>query len=148
VKDSDLFESGICSQRGRLAIRAARLLFRLPAYFAEAGWRDSHQCGSKNEGTIREQVNFSPFLFRTLDSWAFLVSLRKYRSYAGSIPTAPTNHLPDWSGLKKFTRGQKGEDKAIDPVLMSIFSGTGDNRIREHFIMALKISSWAIAKSV
>ena len=34
----------------------------------------------------------------------------------GSIPTAPTNHLPDWSGLNKFTRGQKGADKAIDPV--------------------------------
>jgi len=33
-----------------------------------------------------------------------------------SIPTAPTNHLPDWSGLNKFARGQKGADKAIDPV--------------------------------
>jgi hypothetical protein len=30
-----------------------------------------------------------------------------------SIPTAPTNHLPDWSGLNKFTRGQKGADKLI-----------------------------------
>ena len=29
----------------------------------------------------------------------------------GSIPTAPTNHLPDWSGLNKFARGQKGADK-------------------------------------
>jgi hypothetical protein len=34
----------------------------------------------------------------------------------GSIPTAPTNHLPDWSGLNKFARGQKGADKPIDPV--------------------------------
>jgi len=36
----------------------------------------------------------------------------------GSIPTAPTNHLPDWSGFNKFARGQKGADKAIDPVLV------------------------------
>jgi len=35
-----------------------------------------------------------------------------------SIPTAPTNHLPDWSGLNKFARGQKGADKPIDPVLV------------------------------
>jgi hypothetical protein len=28
------------------------------------------------------------------------------------------NHLPDWSGLNKFARGQKGADKAIDPVLV------------------------------
>jgi hypothetical protein len=34
----------------------------------------------------------------------------------GSTPTAPTNHLPDWSGFNKFARGQKGADKAIDPV--------------------------------
>ena len=36
----------------------------------------------------------------------------------GSIPTAPTNHLPDWSGFNRFARGQKGADKAIDPVLV------------------------------
>ena len=36
----------------------------------------------------------------------------------GSIPTAPTNHLPDWSGFNKFARGQKGADKPIDPVLV------------------------------
>jgi len=35
-----------------------------------------------------------------------------------SIPTAPTNHLPDWLGLKKIARGQKGANKAIDPVLV------------------------------
>jgi hypothetical protein len=35
-----------------------------------------------------------------------------------SIPTAPTNHLPDWSELNKFAKGQKGADKAIDPVLV------------------------------
>jgi hypothetical protein len=28
----------------------------------------------------------------------------------GSIPTAPTNHLPDGWTLKKNTRGQKGAD--------------------------------------
>jgi hypothetical protein len=36
----------------------------------------------------------------------------------GSIPTAPTNHLSDWSGLNKLARGQKGADKPIDPVLV------------------------------
>ena len=35
-----------------------------------------------------------------------------------SISTAPTNHLRYWSGLNKFERGQKGADKAIDPVLV------------------------------
>jgi hypothetical protein len=35
-----------------------------------------------------------------------------------SIPTAPTKHLPDWSGFNEFARGQKGADKAIDPVLV------------------------------
>jgi hypothetical protein len=34
-----------------------------------------------------------------------------------SIPTAPTNHLPDGWTLNKNTRGQKGADKANDPVL-------------------------------
>jgi hypothetical protein len=36
----------------------------------------------------------------------------------GSIPTAPTNHLLDWSGFKQFARGQKGADTPIDPVLV------------------------------
>ncbi len=36
----------------------------------------------------------------------------------GSIPTAPTNHLPDGWILSKFSRGQKGADKANDPVLV------------------------------
>jgi hypothetical protein len=35
-----------------------------------------------------------------------------------SISTAPTNHLRYWLGLNKFARGQKGADKAIDPVLV------------------------------
>jgi hypothetical protein len=34
-----------------------------------------------------------------------------------SIPTAPTNHLPDGWTLNKNTPGQKGADKANDPVL-------------------------------
>jgi hypothetical protein len=33
-----------------------------------------------------------------------------------SIPTAPTNHLPYGWTLKKNARGQKGADKADDPV--------------------------------
>jgi hypothetical protein len=35
----------------------------------------------------------------------------------GSIPTAPTNHLPDGWTLNKNARGQKGADSADDPVL-------------------------------
>jgi hypothetical protein len=27
----------------------------------------------------------------------------------GSIPTAPTNHLPDWSDLDKTRRGKRGQ---------------------------------------
>src|SRR5882762_1933729 len=42
----------------------------------------------------------------------------KFDGRPGSIPTAATNHLPDWSGLNKFTRGQKGADRPIDPVLV------------------------------
>ena len=33
-----------------------------------------------------------------------------------SIPTAPTNHLPDWSGLSKNATGQNGADNPDDPV--------------------------------
>jgi hypothetical protein len=36
----------------------------------------------------------------------------------GSIPTAPTNHLPDGWILSRFARGQKGADKANHPVLV------------------------------
>jgi len=39
-----------------------------------------------------------------------------------SIPTAPTIRLPDGWTLSKFTRGQKGADKANDPVLCVSFS--------------------------
>ncbi len=35
-----------------------------------------------------------------------------------SIPTAPTNHLPDWLELNENTRGQKGADRATDPVFV------------------------------
>ena len=34
----------------------------------------------------------------------------------GSIPTAPTIHLPDGWTLIQIARGQKGADKANDPV--------------------------------
>jgi hypothetical protein len=47
----------------------------------------------------------------------------------GSIPTAPTNHLPDWSGLNKKARGQKGANNSNDSVRARILSGTSDNRI-------------------
>ena len=49
----------------------------------------------------------TPFLLRDLDSRDEI-----------SIPTAPTNHLPDWWTLRNFTRGQKGADKANEPVLV------------------------------
>lgn len=57
--------------RRRLAIRAAKFLFHWPACFAEVR---SPSKWFENEGTIREQVNFSLFLFITLHSWAFLVT--------------------------------------------------------------------------
>jgi hypothetical protein len=46
----------------------------------------------------------------------------------GSIPTAPTNHLPDGWTLTKNTPEQKG-DQANDAVLCFLFSGTSDSRI-------------------
>ena len=49
----------------------------------------------------------------------------------GSIPTAPTIHLPDGWTLNKNTRGQKGADRANGPVLCFFFGGTGDNRTRQ-----------------
>jgi len=42
--------------------------------FGENRWRNPHLAGSKNEGKIMEQVNFSPLLFITLVSRAFLVT--------------------------------------------------------------------------
>ena len=42
----------------------------------------------------------------------------RFPSLLFSIPTAPTNHLPDGWILSKFARGQKGADKANDPVLV------------------------------
>jgi hypothetical protein len=41
----------------------------------------------------------------------------------GSIPTAPTIHLPDGWTLNKNTRGQKGASKVDGPVLALVFSG-------------------------
>jgi len=40
------------------------------------------------------------------------------RAVMGSIPTAPTIHLPGGWILSKITRGQKGADKANDPVFL------------------------------
>ena len=45
-------------------------------------------------------------------------NLRIFSVALSSIPTAPTNHLPDGWILSKFSRGQKGADKANDPVLV------------------------------
>jgi hypothetical protein len=46
-----------------------------------------------------------------------------------SIPTAATNHLPDWSGLSKKARGQNGSENPDDPVRAEILSGTSGSRI-------------------
>jgi hypothetical protein len=52
-----------------------------------------------------------------------------------SIPTAPTNHLPDWLGLNENARWQKGADKPDDPVREQILSGTSDNRIPQFWMI-------------
>jgi hypothetical protein len=43
-------------------------------------------------------------------------------SDVGSIPTAPTIHLPDGWILNKKTRGQKGADNTFGPVFLCEFS--------------------------
>ncbi len=63
-----------------------------------------------------------------------LSSPSRGRSISLDIPsyrTAPTNHLPDWSGLNENARGQKGADRPDDPVRALVFGGTSDNRILE-----------------
>jgi len=56
-------------------------------------------------------------------------NLRRFNSSNSSIPTAATNHLPNWSGLKKNARGQNGANNPDDPVRARILSGTSDSRI-------------------
>lgn len=77
-----------------------------------------------------------------------VLKFRRFNVRSGTIPTAPTNHLPDWSGFNNFTRGQKGADKAIDPVLVRYFSAarvtTGFvslHRFRGNIIAALWLKS-------
>ena len=53
-----------------------------------------------------------------------------------SIATAPTNHLPDWSGLRENARGQEGANNPDDPVRTRIFCGTSDNRITKHLALS------------
>jgi len=62
------------------------------------------------EGAIRIPLHASSFFFNDL---VFLVIPRKSLKFLTplfSIPTAPTNHPSDWSGLNKNARGQKGVD--------------------------------------
>src|SRR5438445_180059 len=75
-------------------------------------------CEPKGRSSVAEQRPFKPLV-------------------VGSTPTAPTNHLPDWWGLNKNTRGQKGANNPDDPVRASIVSGASDNRIliAERFIV-------------
>ncbi len=68
------------------------------------------------EGAIRIPLHASLFLFIDL---AFLAIPRKsfgFLTLLFSIPTAPTNHLPDGWTLNKNTLGKRA-DKANDPVL-------------------------------
>jgi hypothetical protein len=65
--------------------------------------------------------------------------LRIFSVACSPIPTAPTNHLPDWSGFNKLTRGQKGADKLIDPVLVRLSSAARmTTGFFETFVMARK----------
>jgi hypothetical protein len=59
-------------------------------------------------------------------------TLRFIRQGKGSIPTAPTIHLPDGWTLNKNMRGKKGQ---IRPMIRFgvFFCGAGDNRISEFF---------------
>ena len=63
----------------------------------------------KQLGSKRLQLNkgggATPFLLRDLED-----------GDVNSIPTAPTNHPSDWSGLNENARGKKGTEKANDPV--------------------------------
>jgi hypothetical protein len=52
----------------------------------------------------------------------------------GSIPTAPTIHLPDGWTLNQNTRGQKGANKLDDPVHALVFGGASDNRILQNMV--------------
>ena len=49
-----------------------------------------------------------------------------------SIPTAPTNHLPDGWTDSKSTRGQRGANKLDDPVRALVFGAASDNRILQN----------------
>ncbi len=55
-------------------------------------------------------------------------------SDVSSIPTAPTNHLPDGERLNKNRRGQKGANKVDDPVRALVFGGASDNRILQNVV--------------
>jgi hypothetical protein len=52
----------------------------------------------------------------------------------GSIPTAPTIHLPDEWTLNENRREQKGANKLDDPVRALVFSGASDNRILQNVV--------------
>ena len=84
-------------------------------YAARRGCQETHELLAAV--SLTRIASFRESLFDSLVvSWAR--TRTKFFCALGSTPTAPTNHLPDWSGLNKFARGQKGADKAIDPVLV------------------------------
>jgi hypothetical protein len=56
-------------------------------------------------------------MFLAFFSFNRINNLSVFSFALSSIPTAPTNHLPDGLGLNENTWGQKGANKADDPVL-------------------------------
>lgn len=82
------------------------------------------------EGPIRIPLHSLLFLFNALAFPSIPSNSLTFRPVVFSIPTAPTNHLPDGLGLNENSRGQKGADKANDPVPCFFFSGASDNRIQ------------------
>jgi hypothetical protein len=110
----------------RLAIRAARFGPGADVTFWGSGRTTNGReiCRTvKNRGRFKGAIRIP---LRSLSLFFNNLALRripckplKSLPLLFSIPTAPTNYLPDWSGLNKFTRGQKGADKAIDPVPVS-----------------------------
>ncbi len=107
----------------RLAIRAAK--FEPEADYATWTVSEIHSDGisvvvkkrGAIKGPIRIPLHSQLFLFNALAFPCIPSKSLKFRLVVFSIPTAPTNHLPDGWALNKNTRGQKGADWADDPVL-------------------------------
>src|SRR5437879_12178228 len=69
------------------------------------------------KGPIRIPLHSQLFLFNALAFPCIPSKSLKFRLVVFSIPTAPTDHLPDGWALNKNTLEQKGADWDDDPVL-------------------------------